>query len=64
MKQLISDGLNGLRTTQTICTVALCTLDRDIGPQVSTVGGNWRIAVGEEFHGKTAVDCKRWLEGT
>ena len=41
VKQLICDGLNRVRTTWTICAVALCNLDKQVCPPVHMGDGSW-----------------------
>ena len=48
MKQLICDGLNSVRTTQTISIADLRTQDRDAGPPIHTVAGSRGIGFEEK----------------
>ena len=64
MRQVICDSLNRVRTTQTICAKVLHTLDSDMCPLVCKVAGSWSVETGEQFWGKTAVDCRRGVKGT
>ena len=61
---MICDSLNRVRTTQTICAKVLHTLDSDMCPLVCKVAGSWSMETGEQFWGKTAVDCRRGVKGT
>ena len=58
MKQLTCDTLNGMRITQTIIAIAICTTDRDISPLESTVAGSWNLGMENNPRVRSAVDCR------
>ena len=48
MEQLICDSLNGLRITETIHAVVLCTLNREASPLKCTVAESRSMGIGEQ----------------
>ena len=63
MKQLTCDTLNGMRITQTIIAIAICTTDRDISPLESTVAGSWNLGMENNPRVRSAVDCGKTSQG-
>ena len=57
MKQLTCDTLNGMRITQRIIAIAICTTDRGISPLESTVAGGWNLGMENNPRVRSAVDC-------
>ena len=58
MKQLTSDGLNGMKIKQTILAADIRTPDRDTSPLESSMTGNWSIDIGEQPQDN--VHCRLW----
>lgn len=52
MKQLICDSRNGLRITETMHVVVLCTLNREASPLKCTVAGSRSMGIGEQSQGE------------
>lgn len=64
MKQVICNGLNGVRTTRIICVSALGTPEQGECP--TSEQGGWELAHGDQRaiqgHG-LQLTVKRWAEG-
>ena len=64
VKQMIRDGLNWMRITQTILSTAIHTPDRARGPLEGPAAGSWSAAVVEQTQARSADDCGETAWGT